>query len=77
MSQRLPQCKPREVIRALEVLGFVLIRQRGSHAFFKNNKTRHTTIIPMHTGDIDRTLLHGIIKEAGLDLQEFLRALRQ
>lgn len=75
---RLPQCKAREVVRALEVLGFVLIRQKGSHSFFRNPTTGHTTVVPLHEGrDIDRSLLHGILREAGVSIDEFIRALSQ
>lgn len=73
---RLPQCKPREVARVLVVLGFVLVRQKGSHAFFRNPKTGHTTVVPMHEGrDIDRSLLYGILREAGVSVDEFIQAL--
>lgn len=73
---RLPQCKAREVARALEVLGFVLVRQKGSHAFFKNPHSGHTTVVPMHEGhDVDRSLLYGILREAGVSVDEFLQAL--
>lgn len=73
---RLPQCKPREVVRALEVLGFVLVRQKGSNAFYRNSKTGHTTVVPMHEGhDIDRSLLYGILKESGVSVDNFLQAL--
>lgn len=73
---RLPQCKPREVVRALEVLGFVLVRQKGSHAFYRNPKTGHTTVVSMHDGvDIDRSLLRVILREAGVSADDFLEAL--
>lgn len=75
---RLPQCKPREVVRALEVLGFVLVRQKGSHAFYRNPKTSRTTVVSIHEGhDIDRSLLHGILREAGVSAEEFLEAFKK
>lgn len=75
---RLPQLKAREIVRALEALGFELVRQKGSHAFFKNQITKCTTVVPMHGGeDIDRSLLHGILREAGVSVEEFLQALKR
>ncbi len=75
---RVPQCKPREIVRALEVLGFVLVRQKGSHAFFKNPQSGHATVVPMHEGhDVDRSLLYGILREAGVSVDEFLEALKK
>lgn len=75
---RLPQCKAREIVRVLEVLGFVLVRQKGSHAFFRNSKTGYTTVVPMHEGrDVDRSLLHGILREAGVRVDDFLQAIEK
>lgn len=75
---RLPQCKPREVVRALEVLGFMLVRQKGSHAFYRNPKTGYTTVVSLHDGvDIDRSLLRGILREAGVSVEEFIQALNK
>ena len=59
---KLPLLKAKEVIKALENIGFELKRQRGSHMFFKHPDGR-TTTIPNHPGeDIDRGLLNKIIK---------------
>jgi predicted RNA binding protein YcfA (HicA-like mRNA interferase family) len=33
----LPVLKPREVCRRLEALGFVLVRQRGSHLQYRHS----------------------------------------
>ena len=75
MSRLLP-CKTREIVRALEVLGFVFVRQKGSHAFYRNPNTGHTTVVPMHEGsDIDRSLLRVILRESGVSVDEFLEAL--
>ena len=51
----LPVLKPQEVIRILERLGFVVIRQRGSHIQLRHEDGRGTTV-PMHKGrDISPT----------------------
>jgi predicted RNA binding protein YcfA (HicA-like mRNA interferase family) len=44
---RLPMLKAREVIRVLRYLGFVQVRQVGSHAFFSHKDGRVTTV-PVH-----------------------------
>jgi predicted RNA binding protein YcfA (HicA-like mRNA interferase family) len=46
---RLPVLKPVEVIRLLQVLGFVEVRQRGSHKQFRHYDGR-TTTVPCHKG---------------------------
>ena len=66
--------KPREVIRILERLGFVQIRQRGSHRQFRHADGRQTTV-PDHGGrDLSPILLRQIIKDIGLTPEEFLRS---
>jgi predicted RNA binding protein YcfA (HicA-like mRNA interferase family) len=70
----LPIFKPREVIRILERLGFVQIRQRGSHRQFRHADGRQTTV-PDHGGrDLSPILLRQIIKDIGLTPEEFLRS---
>lgn len=69
---RLPVLRPREVVRALEQLGFVEVRQRGSHKQFRHPDGRGTTV-PFHAGrDISPFLLRQIIKDIGLTADEFL-----
>jgi predicted RNA binding protein YcfA (HicA-like mRNA interferase family) len=69
---RLPVLKPREVVRALERLGFVEVRQRGAHRQFRHPDGRGTTV-PFHSGrDIAPPLLRQIIKDIGVTLEEFL-----
>ncbi|HPC58467.1 MAG TPA: type II toxin-antitoxin system HicA family toxin [Kiritimatiellia bacterium] len=70
----LPILKPREAIRILERLGFVQIRQRGSHRQFRHADGRQTTV-PDHGGrDLSPILLRQIIKDIGLTPEEFLRS---
>jgi predicted RNA binding protein YcfA (HicA-like mRNA interferase family) len=44
-----PVLKPREVIAILNALGFVEVRQRGSHKQFRHRDGRATTV-PFHAG---------------------------
>lgn len=75
MGQRLPQVTSKEVIRALERLGFVIRRQTGSHIILRHPVSGHIATVPFHNRDIKRGLLFGIIKQAGLTQQQFLDAL--
>ena len=47
MMARLPVLKSREVVRVLEKLGFVEVRQRGSHKQYRHADGRCTTV-PFH-----------------------------
>jgi predicted RNA binding protein YcfA (HicA-like mRNA interferase family) len=70
---RLPVLKPREVVRALERLGFVDVRQRGAHRQFRHPDGRGTTV-PFHSGrDISPPLLRQIIKDIDVSPEEFLK----
>ena len=68
-----PVLKPREVVAILEKLGFVEVRQRGSHKQYRRADGRCTTV-PFHTGrDISPILLRQIAKDIGLTVEDFLK----
>ena len=68
-----PILKPAEVIAILKRLGFAEIRQRGSHKQFRHSDGRGTTV-PFHKGrDISPILLRQIVRDIGLDVDDFLR----
>ncbi|MEH1896847.1 MAG: type II toxin-antitoxin system HicA family toxin [Nostoc sp.] len=69
---KIPILKPQEVIRILESLGFVEVRQKGSHKQFRHEDGRGTTI-PFHKGrDISPRLLRQIASDIGLTVEEML-----
>jgi mRNA interferase HicA len=75
MAPRLLSLRPKEVIKALEHAGFVFERQRGSHVTLGHPGTRHTTVIPVHAGDISRSLPKLILKQARISKDEFRQLL--
>ena len=73
----IPVLKPQQVIRLLENIGFVEVRQRGSHKQFRHEDGRGTTG-PCHKGrDISPTLLRQIARDIGLTIEELLRGDRE
>jgi predicted RNA binding protein YcfA (HicA-like mRNA interferase family) len=74
MPPKLPFLKPREVIKVLEKLGFVFVRQKGSHRIYVKGNIGIT--IPYHNKDLKKGTLRAIIKQAGLSVEEFLKLLR-
>jgi predicted RNA binding protein YcfA (HicA-like mRNA interferase family) len=67
-----PVLKPREVAAILETLGFVEVRQRGSHKQYRHADGRCTTV-PFHVGrDISPILLKQIAKDISLTVEELL-----
>ena len=72
---RLPVLKPREVVRVLEKLGFVEVRQRGSHKQYRHADGRYTTV-PFHgSRDVSPLLLRQIIKDIRITSEEFAKHL--
>ena len=70
---RLPVLKPREVIAILEGLGFVQVRQRGSHRQFRHTDGRQTTV-PDHRGrDLSPILLRQIARDIGMTAEDFTK----
>lgn len=67
----LPILKPRELIRALERMGFRLVRKsKGSHWQFEHPDGRRTTV-PVHKGrDIGPGLLRKILRDIEIDASE-------
>jgi predicted RNA binding protein YcfA (HicA-like mRNA interferase family) len=68
----LPVLKPSEVCRLLERLGFVAVRQRGSHVQYRHADGRGTTV-PVHKGrDLAPPLLRQIARDIGLTVEELI-----
>jgi predicted RNA binding protein YcfA (HicA-like mRNA interferase family) len=57
----------REVLRRLLAAGFVLVRQKGSHAQLRHPDGRMATL-PMHRGDLKKSIVHSIEKSTGVKL---------
>ena len=69
-----PVLKPRELVAILERLGFVEVRQRGSHKQFRHADGR-TTTVPFHAGrDLSPILTRQIAKDIGLSIEELLQS---
>ena len=68
---KLPIVTPTQMAKILRHLGFVLIRQKGSHAFFQHPDGR-ATVVPFHRGeDLGRGLIRAILRDIELDPAEY------
>lgn len=73
---RLPALQAKDVVRALKRFGFIEDRQKGSHLVMWNSTTGARTVIPIHQGKtLKRGLLFGILKDAQVSVEEFLKML--
>ena len=71
----LPRISGRECIKALQRMGFVVKRQRGSHVVLRRDDPFAQTVVPDHK-ELDRGTLRAIIRQAGLSVSEFNELLR-
>ncbi len=65
-----------EAIRALERLGFVRVRQRGSHVVLKKQTPEGAVgcVVPLHP-ELAIGTLRGILQQARVTPEEFMRNL--
>lgn len=69
---KLPVMKPHEVVSRLQSLGFMEVRQRGSHKQFRHADGRATTV-PFHPGrDISPILLRKIARDIGMSAENLV-----
>ena len=81
---KLPRVQASEVIRALERLGFVRVRQRGSHVILKKQLVQEGEeqeiievgcVVPLHRKTIAVGTLKSILNQAGVSVEELLENL--
>ncbi|MGL4513364.1 MAG: type II toxin-antitoxin system HicA family toxin [Lacipirellulaceae bacterium] len=73
---KLPPCRARQVVAVAEAIGFVLDRQRGSHAVYRRESDGRRVVIPMHGArDLKPGTLRGIVADMGLTTDEFIAKL--
>jgi len=69
---KLPIVSGSEVIRALQRLGFIVLRQRGSHVILRRGS--QGCVVPDHR-EVKTGTLAGLLKQAGVSVDDFIRAL--
>jgi len=71
---KLPLLSGRQVLTALQRLGFVEIHRRGSHVKMEHPDGRRI-VFPFHD-EIDRYTLRGALRDADVDLAEFVKQVK-
>jgi predicted RNA binding protein YcfA (HicA-like mRNA interferase family) len=62
------------IIRILKKFGFEFYRQAaGSHEIWYNVQTKKFTTIPNHAGDMPEGTLRAILKQADIDVEDFIK----
>ena len=72
---KIPSLGHKKLIRVLKKIGFEEARQTGSHLILLNRESKKIIPVPIHNKDIKRGLLAGIIKQADLTTEEFIKLL--
>jgi predicted RNA binding protein YcfA (HicA-like mRNA interferase family) len=74
---KLPVVSGRQVITVLVKLGFIEIRQKGSHVILKRQTDDGGVVgcvVPLHSTLAPGTL-RGILRQAGVTIEEFIELL--
>jgi predicted RNA binding protein YcfA (HicA-like mRNA interferase family) len=69
---KLPHVSGAAVVKALERLGFVKIRQSGSHVIMRRGSKG--CVVPMHS-EVKVGTLGGVLRQADISPDEFIAAL--
>jgi len=73
---KLPVVTPKQLIRVLSRLGFFRDHSKGSHFIFYHQDGRRA-VVPMHSRDIPKGTLLGILKDIDIAKDEFIRLLHK
>jgi predicted RNA binding protein YcfA (HicA-like mRNA interferase family) len=72
MPPSLPHVSGAEAVRALQKLGFVVLRQKGSHVMMRRGTAG--CVVPQHR-ELKIGTLSGLLKQAGVSAGEFIETL--
>lgn len=77
---KLPRVTGINTIKALEKLGFIKTRQKGSHVIMKkylndNENSQRGCVVPLHRKTIAVGTLKSILRQADISIEEFIENL--
>jgi len=72
---KLPVLRPKDLARVAQRIGFVLDRQRGSHAVYLRAADHRRIVMPMHNRDLKPGTLHGLLRDIGISVEELTELL--
>jgi predicted RNA binding protein YcfA (HicA-like mRNA interferase family) len=70
---KLPHLSGAEVIKILSRMGFLVVRQSGSHIILR--KGNAGCVVPNHK-ELKTGTLAGILRQAGVSVEDFLKTLQ-
>ena len=69
---KLPYVSGKKIIKSLNKMGFIIVRQRGSHVFMQRGDA--TVTVPLND-PVKKTTLKSILNQAGISLEELTKHL--
>lgn len=70
MGEKLKVINSKDLVKFLLSKGFIITRQKGSHAFLLRESDRRTTVVPIHNKDVGVGLLRKILGDCGITVEE-------
>jgi predicted RNA binding protein YcfA (HicA-like mRNA interferase family) len=70
----LPVISGQTCVKALENVGFYIVRQKGSHIVLHRDEPFVQVVVPNHRV-LDRGTLRGIIRQTSLSVDDFVKLL--
>jgi predicted RNA binding protein YcfA (HicA-like mRNA interferase family) len=70
MPPSVPHLSGAETVRGLQKLGFVVVRQKGSHVMMRRGSSG--CVVPQHR-ELKVGTLAGVLKQAGVSIEDLLR----
>ena len=71
---KLPRVSSRECITALEKVGFIAVRQKGSHVVMRRSEPYARTVVPINK-EVPPGTLRSILRDAQLTVDDFVALL--
>jgi predicted RNA binding protein YcfA (HicA-like mRNA interferase family) len=71
---KFPGLSGADIVRALERLGFAVVRQSGSHIVLRKEATG--CVVPNHK-EVKVGTVNGVLRQAGISADEFSNALKR
>ena len=69
---RLPDLSARKVAQTLKRVGYKEIKKEGSHLYMWNPEKLIHLCVPLHGGNLRRSLLRALLQHVGLKEKEFI-----
>ncbi len=74
MTGRQPVVSGSQLVAALGKLGWIPVRQRGSHVRLRHSDHANSLVVPLHR-ELKRGTLAAILRDAGVEADELRRVL--